>query len=79
MISIKNLDNRLKTLDEISRQVEWDIYRELEDFSGENSFCFNINNGQIYYVYEDDSDDDGNVPREYLAPDFLTFIDNMVE
>ena len=45
---------------------------------GGNSFCFNINNGQIYYVYEDDSDDDGNVPREYLAPDFLTFINNMV-
>lgn len=24
-------------------------------------------------------DDDGNVPIEYVAPDFLTFINNMVE
>ena len=46
---------------------------------GGNSFCFDINDGHIYYLYEDDSDDDGNVPREYLAPDFHTFINNMVE
>ena len=46
---------------------------------GGNSFCFNINNEQIYYVYEDDSDDDGNVPIEYIVSDFFTFINNMVE
>ena len=46
---------------------------------GGNSYCFHINNGQIYYIYEDDCDDDGNVPIEYVAPDFLSFINNMVE
>lgn len=46
---------------------------------GGNSYCFHINNGKIYYIYEDDCDDDGNVPIEYVAPDFLSFINNMVE
>ena len=31
MISMEILDNRLKTLDEISQEVERDIYRELGD------------------------------------------------
>ena len=35
MISMEILDNWLKTLDEISQEVERDIYRELGDFSGE--------------------------------------------
>lgn len=46
---------------------------------GGNSFCFHINSGQIYYIYEDTEDDDGIAPIEYVAPDFLSFIDNMDE
>lgn len=46
---------------------------------GGNSFCFHINSGQIYYIYEDTEDDDGIAPIEYVAPDFLSFIDNMAE
>lgn len=44
---------------------------------GGNSFCFHVTSGKIYYVYED-TDDDGNVPIEYVASDFLSFINNMV-
>ncbi|MCM1183211.1 MAG: SMI1/KNR4 family protein [Roseburia sp.] len=46
---------------------------------GGNSFCFHADSGQIYYIYEDTEDDEGNVPVEYVAPDFLSFINNMVE
>lgn len=46
---------------------------------GGNSFCFHKTSGKIYYVYEDTyDDDDGNVPIEYVASDFLSFINNMV-
>ena len=45
---------------------------------GGNSFCFHKTSGKIYYVYEDTYDDDGNVPIECLASDFLSFINNMV-
>lgn len=46
---------------------------------GGNTFCFHVETGKIYYLYEDDYDDDGNVPIVYLAPDFLSFINNMIE
>lgn len=46
---------------------------------GGNSFCFHAGNGQIYYVYEDDFDDDGKVLIKYLARDFISFINNMDE
>ena len=46
---------------------------------GGNSFCFSKDTEEIYYMYEDDSDDDGNVPIVYLASDFLEFLNNMVE
>lgn len=46
---------------------------------GGNSYCFHVRSGQIYYIYEDTDDDDGNVPVEYLAPDFLSFVNGMAE
>lgn len=46
---------------------------------GGNSYCFHVRSGQIYYIYEDTDDDDGNVPVEYVAPDFLSFVNGMVE
>lgn len=45
---------------------------------GGNSFCFHKTSGKIYYVYEDTYDDDDNVPIECVAPDFLSFINDMV-
>ena len=45
---------------------------------GGNSFCFHKTSGKIYYVYEDTYDDDDNVPIECVAPEFLSFINNMV-
>ena len=44
---------------------------------GGNSFCFHKDTGEIYYLYDDDSDDDDNIPIVYLAPDFLSFMNNM--
>ena len=46
---------------------------------GGNSYCFHKESGKIYYIYEDDSSDDDSVPVEYIAPDFITFINNMID
>ena len=46
---------------------------------GGNAFGFSKDIEEICYMYEDDSDDDGNVPIVYLASDFLEFLNNMVE
>lgn len=46
---------------------------------GGNLFCFSKDMGEIYYIYEDDSDDDENIPVVYLASNFLDFINNMAE
>ena len=35
--------------------------------------------GEIYYLYEDASDDDESIAIVYLASDFLDFINNMTE
>ena len=66
---------------ELNYADEW-WSKELIPFGydgGGNSFCFHKTSGKIYYVYEDTyDDDDGNVPIECLASDFLSFINNMV-
>lgn len=42
-----------------------------------NSFCFRKDIGEIYYLYEDASDDDESILIVYLASDFLDFMNNM--
>ncbi len=46
---------------------------------GGNPYCFHKESGKIYYIYDDDSNDDDSVPVECIAPDFITFITNMVK
>lgn len=46
---------------------------------GGNSFCFSKENGKIYYVFEDDEDESGNVPVQLLNNNFIEFINYMVK